>query len=88
MGVTTQFSDRLSGSARIQHVFDTQPSAFAPTDNKVDDYTLVGLGVSYDVNETTEAYFRIENLFDDDYETAGGFNTAGRSFYAGIRAEF
>ena len=34
------------------------------------------------------AYLRIENLTDEDYETAGGFNTPGRAFYFGLRASF
>ncbi len=87
-GVANQISDRLTATATVNHVFDVVPSAFAPAGNKVGDYTLVGLGVSYDVNDSTEAYVRVENLFDEDYETAGGFNTSGRAFYAGLRAEF
>ena len=86
--VDAVISDRWSAAATVQHVFDVEPSAFAPTGNKVGDYTLVGFGVSHDVNETTEAYFRVENLFDEDYETAGGFNTPGRSFFGGVRAQF
>ena len=74
--------------ATLTYVADVEPSEFAPADNKVGDYTLVGLGFEYDVNETSEAFFRVENLFDEDYETAGGFNMPGRAFFAGVRARF
>ena len=72
----------------MRFVGDVVPSAFAPADNKVGDYTVVGLGLSYDVTDTAQAYLRVENLLDEDYETAGGFNTPGRSAYVGIRADF
>jgi len=49
---------------------------------------VVGAGLSYDMNDMTQAYLRIENLFDEDYETAGGYNTPGRSAFFGVRAEF
>ncbi len=88
IGIERDFSDSFSVFASVTHVADIEPSAFAPADNKVDDHTLVSIGASYGISDTTEAYFRVENLFDEDYETAGGFNTAGRSFFAGIRAQF
>ena len=88
VGLQQQFTDRLSADATLSVIADVVPSAFAPPDNKVGDYALVGLGAAYQVNEQSEAYFRVENLFDEDYETAGGFNMPGRSFFAGLRARF
>ena len=88
LGVEAGITDRLSGYADVQYVADIEPSAFAPADNLVDDYTLVGLGLTYEISDTTEAYVRAENLFDEEYETAGGFNQPGQSFFAGIRASF
>ena len=88
LGVSSDFTDRVTGYVDIRGVFDVVPSAFAPTGHKVGDYTLVGLGVSYDVTDATELYLRVENLFDEDYETAGGFNQPGRAVFVGARAEF
>jgi outer membrane cobalamin receptor len=31
---------------------------------------------------------RAENLFDEDYELASGFNTMGRSYFGALRYEF
>jgi vitamin B12 transporter len=44
--------------------------------------------MSYAISDSTEAYLRLENLLDEKYETANGFNAAGRGIYAGLRASF
>ena len=88
LGLGAEFTDRLAGYFDIRHVADVVPSQFAPANNKVGDYTLVGAGVSYDVGGGTEVYLRVENLLDEDYETAGGFNQPGRAAYVGLRASF
>ncbi len=88
LGVSNDFTDRFSGYVDVRHVADVVPSSFAPVDNKVGDYTLVGAGVSYDVTDKAQLYLRVENLFDEDYETAGGYNQPGRAAYLGLRASF
>ncbi len=88
IGVSANFNDRLSGYVDVRHVADIVPSAFAPVGNLVDDYTLVGAGLSFDVTDNAEIYLRVENLFDEKYETAGGFNQPGRAAYLGLRANF
>ena len=49
------------------------------------DYVLGSLKVGWRLTPAIEAYARVENLFDADYEDVFGYNTAGRTFYAGIR---
>jgi len=88
IGVSGAFTDRFSGYLDVRHVADVVPSAFAPAGNKVGDYTLVGAGLSYDVTDAAEIYVRMENLLDEDYETAGGFNQPGRALYGGLRVDF
>ena len=51
-------------------------------------YTLVNVGGSFKVNETVEAYGRIDNLFDRDYREVYGFNTPGLTAFAGLKATF
>ena len=51
-------------------------------------YTLLDLRASYPVNETFELYGRVENAFDDDYETTRNYGSPGRGVYAGVRARF
>ena len=88
LGVDATLTDRLGASLDMRYVADVLPSPYAPADNKVGDYTLVGAGLTYDLTDTAQAYLRVENLFDEDYQTAGGFNTPGRSAYIGFRADF
>jgi len=88
LGITGEIGQRVTAEADIRHVADIVPSAFAPANNKVGDYTLVGAGVTFAVTDRAEAYLRVENLFDEDYETAGGFNTPGRTAFVGVRASF
>ncbi|HEY9038013.1 MAG TPA: TonB-dependent receptor [Roseovarius sp.] len=88
LGLSNDFTDRFSGYMDVRHVADIVPSAFAPVGHKVGDYTLVGAGVSYDVTDKAQLYLRLENIFDEDYETAGGYNQPGRAAYVGLRASF
>lgn len=52
------------------------------------DYTVVDLGVTKELSEGREAYLRIENLLDADYQSVPGYGTAGRSAFVGLRAKF
>lgn len=79
LGIEGQIMPRLTGTADIVHVADKPV---------LDDYTLVGLGLSYETTDTTEAYLRVDNIFDEDYETSQGYNAPGRVWSVGLRAEF
>jgi vitamin B12 transporter len=46
------------------------------------------LRASWQVSETIELYGRVENLTDEDYETARGYGTPGRGAFVGVRARF
>jgi vitamin B12 transporter len=52
------------------------------------DYTVFGVSASYQVNDMAEAYLRIENILDEDYQTVPGYNTSGRAAFVGLRAKF
>ena len=54
----------------------------------VDDYTVANATLTYDVNDTTEAYLRIENLADEDYQSILGYDAPGRGVFVGLRASF
>jgi vitamin B12 transporter len=51
-------------------------------------YTLVDLRMSYPVSERLEVYGRVENLFDEDYETARAYGGVGRTAGLGLRSRF
>ena len=49
-------------------------------------YARLDLLVDYRINETFSAYLRAENLTDAAYQDVYNYGTAGRPFYAGLRA--
>jgi vitamin B12 transporter len=54
----------------------------------VSGYTLVDLRASYPINDTLEVYGRVENAFDEDYQTILNYGTPGRGAFLGLRAKF
>ena len=54
----------------------------------VGSFNVVNLAVNYDVSDQFEAYVRVDNLFDEEYEEVLNYGTPGRSVFGGIRANF
>jgi vitamin B12 transporter len=48
-------------------------------------YEVPTVRAAYDVSETVELYGRVENLWDEDYQTAAGYATRGRAAFVGAR---
>ena len=88
LGLGAQITPRLDAEFTLQRIEGLTPSSFAPPVNKVGDHTLFHLNAAYDLTERVAVTLRVENLFDEDYETAGGFNASGRAAYVGLRATF
>lgn len=51
----------------------------------LDDYWLGSVNVGWPVTPRITAYARMENAFGVDYEDVAGYETAGRTIYAGLR---
>jgi vitamin B12 transporter len=51
-------------------------------------YWLANLSAKVALGERFTLLARVENLFDEDYELANGFNTMGQSVFAALRYEF
>jgi vitamin B12 transporter len=86
LGVDAELANGWGMQANLRHVADIADDNFPV--QALSDYTLIGLGVSYDLTDTAEAYLRIENLTDEQYQTSGGYGTADRAFFVGLRADF
>lgn len=84
LGLDARFGDGWSGDLFVNHVAD-RPAEFGVT---MADYTVVNAALRYQVNDGVEAYLRVENLFDKDYQTAANFNASGQAFYFGLRGTF
>ncbi|MGD9865786.1 MAG: TonB-dependent receptor plug domain-containing protein [Pseudodonghicola sp.] len=84
LGLDADLANGWSGNLNVRHVAD-RPAEFG---TPMGDYTVVSTGVSYAFTDNAEGYLRVENLFDEQYQTAAGFNTQGRAVYVGLRASF
>jgi vitamin B12 transporter len=76
----------LTTSAVIRYVgasFDNVGNTYV-----LQSYTLVDLHAAWPVNDTFELYGRVENVFDDEYETIRNYGAPGRGAYVGVRARF
>ena len=76
----------LSTGATVTHAshsFDDQGNF-----DRLAAYTLVDIRTAYPVTANIEVYGRIENLFDEKYETALGYGQARRTFHGGIRLTY
>ncbi len=65
-------------------------SQFDDADNtrSVASFNVVNLAVNYDFSDHFQAYVRVDNLFDEEYEEILYYGTPGRSVFGGIRANF
>ncbi|MEC5125378.1 TonB-dependent receptor [Verrucomicrobiales bacterium BCK34] len=52
---------------------------------KLEDYTVARFFGSYQVCDNVEIYGRVENAFDQEYETTRGYRASGTGAYGGVR---
>lgn len=76
----------LQTSVAVHYVGDRYDDA--ANRNVLKGYVLWDVRASYPVNEQIEVYGRVENLFDESYETIRNYGQLGRAAYAGVRAKF
>ena len=68
LGLRGDITDEISLDMRAQAAVDTEVSGFAS--NPLDDYVVFDTSVGYAVNDSTELYLRVNNVFDEEYQTA------------------
>lgn len=76
----------LSTGATITMVGDSFDNA--ANTRRLDGYALAGVRASFPVGEHLEVYGRVDNLTDENYQTAYGYGTYGRAAYGGVRVRF
>lgn len=64
---------------------DTNFDVFPSEDVVLGAYLLASLNVAVNLGKGVQAYARMENAFDEDYQDAVGYATLGRTVYAGLR---
>ena len=60
----------------------------ANNSRKVEGYVLADLRASFPLTERIDFYGRVENLFDERYETVFRYGSPGRAGYAGVRLRY
>jgi vitamin B12 transporter len=70
-------------SAEYTHVGERPDSAYS--DITLDGYDLVNLSATTRLAERLRVGIRLENITDEDYQLADGFNSAGRSAFVNLR---
>ncbi|MCL4186943.1 MAG: TonB-dependent receptor [Rhodobacteraceae bacterium] len=78
-----RITDRLSGQLAVIGAADVVEGG-AP----LGDFAVVNASLRYRIDERTEAYVRVENLFDTHYQRVRGYGTPGFGLFAGLSAEF
>lgn len=76
----------LATGATIRYVGKAWENA--ANTNKIDSYLLVDATVRYPLTASLELTGRVENVFNESYETARGYGTYPRAGYIGIRAKY
>lgn len=81
--VDYQWSSGLQTGATLAHVGDSFDNA--TNTRRLDGFVLLDLRAAYPITEQVELYGRVENVFDEQYETVFRYGTAGRAAFAGVR---
>jgi vitamin B12 transporter len=81
-----RWSFGLQTGATITHVGDSFDNA--SNSRRIESYVLVDVRASLPLTERIELYGRIENLFDERYETIFRYGQPGRAAYAGVRLSY
>lgn len=76
----------LATGTAITHVGDSFDNA--SNSRRLKSYVLVDLRASLPLSRGIELYGRIENLFDERYETIFRYGQPGRAAYAGVRLRY
>jgi vitamin B12 transporter len=78
----TYNQDRWQTGGNVMLVGKRDNSSFDTIE--LDSYKIANVFARYDFTSSINLSAKIENLFDEDYETAAGFNTKGRTAYAEV----
>ena len=79
-------ANKANLNVNINHIGDRRDIDFSTGDRlTLDDYTLVNIAINYQYNDTLNMYARINNLLDEEYQDAFGFET--RDFFGSVGFE-
>ncbi len=86
-GGVSYVRDRFEWSLYGRHVASYENQRFLPGGSMpapLGDYVDLTAQMTYNQNENTEYFIRVENLTDEEYSTVAGYPHDGALFYAGL----
>ncbi|GLI99804.1 TonB-dependent siderophore receptor [Sphingobium sp. BS19] len=81
-----RWSFGLTTGATITHVGSSFDNA--ANSRRVEGYALADIRASFPITKNVEIYGRVENLFNERYETVFRYGTPGRAAYGGVRVSY
>ncbi|NBB97251.1 MAG: TonB-dependent receptor [Alphaproteobacteria bacterium] len=81
----SQINDRLTVAPSILFAAGRIDGDGGP---KMPSYGIANLNVSYSLTDSASLMFRVDNLFDKEYQEVADFGTSGRAFYLGLSSRF
>lgn len=81
--LTYELASKISGSMALKY-----NGSEISTYGNLNSWSRVDINLFYKLNNFSEVYFRVENLFDEDYQQVFGYGTPDRSGLAGIKVTF
>ncbi|WP_373818217.1 TonB-dependent receptor domain-containing protein [Glaesserella sp.] len=93
LGLAYQITEKLGSSVNISYVGQRIDSyynsiTYSSLRVRLPSYTLVGLGVNYQITKDWNLYANLNNLFDKQYENIIGYGQDGRNVYVGLKGSF
>ncbi|TKB76555.1 MAG: TonB-dependent receptor [Nitrospira sp.] len=88
IGVTYQPIEALVLNIDYRFVGARNNNLFNNPNEKLGVFNIVDLSASYDVTKNWQAYVRVDNLFNEDYEEVFLFGRPIRSVFGGVRMKY
>ena len=85
-GLAYQISEKWGSNINLLYVgkrIDTYPYR-----TKLPSYTLVNVGMNYQLNSSLNVYVSLNNVFDKQYENILGYGQDGHNVYVGLKGSF
>jgi vitamin B12 transporter len=88
LGLDFQPIDRVTVHANLRLVKGIKDDLYPTGQIKLDDYNSFSASINWAATNQLDLYIRGENLLDDDYQEANGYNTAKSAVYVGAKLHF
>ncbi|WP_456450821.1 TonB-dependent receptor plug domain-containing protein [Hydrogenimonas sp.] len=84
-------TEKLNINLNVEYANDRKDLryvGFTPTYVQMGEYVVWNAVVTYGLPDRSEIYLKINNMFDEEYQLADGYNTEEQSYYVGWRFHY